>query len=106
MDKPALPSIQSRAQKLLPAPPVAKRSHLSTLPVGSCGIPVGILLDEEVAIELTQGVVIAAADRFVVLSHDPLKEQEIHSASSYRNLFPIWMSGSATMKTTVLELGL
>jgi hypothetical protein len=38
------------------------------------------LTDEEIAIELTQGVAIAAADRFVVLSHDPLKEQEIHSA--------------------------
>ena len=64
------------------------------------------LTDEEIAIELTQGVAIAAADRFVVLSHDPLKEQEIHSASSYRNLFPLWMSGSATMRTTASEPGL
>ena len=32
------------------------------------------LTDEEIAIELTQGVAIAAADRFVVLTHRPLKE--------------------------------
>jgi hypothetical protein len=38
------------------------------------------LTDEEIAIELTQAVASTAADRFVVLSHDPLKEQEIHSA--------------------------
>ena len=38
------------------------------------------LTDEEIAIELTQGVAIAAADRFVVLTHRPLKEREIHSA--------------------------
>jgi hypothetical protein len=38
------------------------------------------LTDEEIAIELTQGVAIAVADRFVVLSGDPLKEREIHSA--------------------------
>ena len=50
------------------------------LPIGSGNVPVGIVTDEEIAIELTQGVAIAAADRFVVLSHDPLKEQEIHSA--------------------------
>ena len=37
------------------------------------------LTDEEIAIELTQGVAIAAADRFVVLTHRPLKEREIHS---------------------------
>jgi hypothetical protein len=37
------------------------------------------LTDEEIAIELTQAVAIAAADRFVVLTHDPLKEREIHS---------------------------
>jgi len=36
--------------------------------------------DEEVAIELTQGVAIAVADRFVVLTHRALKEREIHSA--------------------------
>ena len=38
------------------------------------------LAGEEIAIELTQGVAIAAADRFVVLTHRPLKEREIHSA--------------------------
>jgi hypothetical protein len=64
------------------------------------------LIDEEIAIELTQGVAITAADRFVVLSRDPLKEQKSTRAGSYRNVFPLWMSGSATMKTTVLELGL
>lgn len=37
------------------------------------------LTDEEIAIELTQPVAIATADRFVVLTHRPLKEQEIHS---------------------------
>jgi hypothetical protein len=37
------------------------------------------LTDEEIAIELTQAVAIATADRFVVLSHRPIKEQEIHS---------------------------
>jgi hypothetical protein len=47
------------------------------------------LTDEEIAIELTQGVAIAAADRFVVLSHDPLKEQEIHSGTILSNLLPI-----------------
>ena len=38
------------------------------------------LTDEEIAVELTQGVAIAAADWFVVLTHRPLKEREIHSA--------------------------
>jgi hypothetical protein len=47
------------------------------------------LTDEEIAIELTQGVAIAAADRFVVLSHDPLKEQEIHSGTVSSSLLPI-----------------
>jgi hypothetical protein len=37
------------------------------------------LTDEEIAIELTQGVAIATADRFVVLSHDSIKQREIHS---------------------------
>ena len=37
------------------------------------------LTDEEIAIELTQAVAIATADRFVVLTHRPIKEQEIHS---------------------------
>jgi hypothetical protein len=47
------------------------------------------LTDEEIAIELTQGVAIAAADRFVVLSRNPLKEQEIHSGTVLSNLLPI-----------------
>jgi hypothetical protein len=47
------------------------------------------LIDEEIAIELTQGVAITAADRFVVLSHDPLKEQEIHSGTVLSSLLPI-----------------
>jgi hypothetical protein len=47
------------------------------------------LTDEEIAIELTQGVAIAAADRFVVLSHDPLKEQEIHSARFLPERLPV-----------------
>jgi hypothetical protein len=38
------------------------------------------LTDEEIAIELTQGVAIAAADRFVVLTQQPIKEREIHAA--------------------------
>jgi hypothetical protein len=38
------------------------------------------LTDEEIAIELTEAIAIATADRFVVLTHDPLKEREIHSA--------------------------
>jgi hypothetical protein len=42
--------------------------------------PARYLTDEEIAIELTQGVAIAAANRFVVLTHRPLKEREIHSA--------------------------
>jgi hypothetical protein len=37
------------------------------------------LTDEEIAIELTQPVAVATADRFVVLTHRPIKEQEIHS---------------------------
>ena len=37
------------------------------------------LTDEEIAIELTEAVAIATADRFVVLTHRPIKEQEIHS---------------------------
>ena len=37
------------------------------------------LTDEEIAIELTQAVAIATADKFVVLTHRPIKEQEIHS---------------------------
>jgi hypothetical protein len=47
------------------------------------------LTDEEIAIELTQGVAIAAADRFVVLTHRPLKEREIHSARFLPERLPI-----------------
>jgi len=38
------------------------------------------LTDEEIAVELTQEVAIGAADRFVALTHRPIKEREIHSA--------------------------
>ena len=38
------------------------------------------LTDEEIAIELTQAIAVATADRFVVLTHRPIKAQEIHSA--------------------------
>jgi hypothetical protein len=37
------------------------------------------LTDEEIAVELTQPVAIATADRFVVLTQRPIKEREIHS---------------------------
>ena len=47
------------------------------------------LIDEEIAIELTQGVAIAAADRFVVLTHRPLKEREIHSARFLPERLPV-----------------
>jgi hypothetical protein len=47
------------------------------------------LTDEEIAIVLTQGAAIAAADRFVPLSHDPLKQQEIHSGTVLSRLLPI-----------------
>jgi hypothetical protein len=39
------------------------------------------LTDEETAIELTQAVAIATADRFVVLTQRPIKEREIHSGT-------------------------
>jgi hypothetical protein len=51
--------------------------------------PSRYLTDEEIAIELTQGVAIAAGDRFVVLSHDSLKEQEIHSARFLPERLPV-----------------
>ena len=51
--------------------------------------PERYLTDEEIAIELTQGVAIAAADRFVVLTHRPLKEREIHSARFLRERLSI-----------------
>ena len=47
------------------------------------------LTDEEIAIELTQGVAIAATDRFVVLTHGPLKEREIHSARFLPERLPV-----------------
>jgi len=37
------------------------------------------LSDQEIAIELTQAVAIAAAQRFVPLTNSPLREREIHS---------------------------
>ena len=39
------------------------------------------LTDEEIAIELTEPVAIATADRFVVLTQRPIKEREIHSGT-------------------------
>ena len=39
------------------------------------------LTDEEIAIELTQAVAIATADRFVVLTQCPIREGEIHSGT-------------------------
>jgi hypothetical protein len=47
------------------------------------------LTDKEIAIELTQGVAIGAADRFVVLTHHPVKQQEIHSGTVLSNPLPI-----------------
>ena len=47
------------------------------------------LTDEEIAIELTQGVATGTADRFVVLTHRPLKEREIHSAGFLPDRLPI-----------------
>jgi hypothetical protein len=38
------------------------------------------LTDEEIATELTEAIAIATTDRFVVLTHAPLKEREIHPA--------------------------
>jgi hypothetical protein len=37
------------------------------------------LSDEEIAIELAQPVAIATADKFVFLTHQPLRDREIHS---------------------------
>jgi hypothetical protein len=51
--------------------------------------PARYLTDEEIAIELTQGIAIAVADRFVVLTGDPLKEREIHSARFLPERLPI-----------------
>ena len=64
------------------------------------------LTDEEIAIELTQAIAIAAADRFVVLTHRPLKEREIQSGRFLPKRLPVMDERGATMKTTVLELGL
>ncbi|HXQ35977.1 MAG TPA: hypothetical protein VN843_18320 [Anaerolineales bacterium] len=47
------------------------------------------LTDDEIAIELTQGIAIAVAGRFVVLTGDPLKEREIHSARFLPERLPI-----------------
>jgi hypothetical protein len=42
------------------------------------------LFDDEIAILITEPVAIATADRFVALTHQPLRRREIHSAK----LFP------------------
>jgi hypothetical protein len=47
------------------------------------------LSDEEIAIELGQVVAIAAADRFVALTHRPLLEGEIHSATFLPQRLPV-----------------
>jgi hypothetical protein len=47
------------------------------------------LSDKEIAIELTQPIAIATAGRFVFLTHSPLKEREIHSATFFPRRFPI-----------------
>jgi hypothetical protein len=64
-------------------------SHLSTLPIGSLKRPGLTLSDEEIATELTQVVAIAAAGRFVALTHRPLMEREIHSAKFLLQRLPI-----------------
>jgi hypothetical protein len=38
------------------------------------------LLDDEIAILIAEPVSIATADRFVALTHQPLRKREIHSA--------------------------
>ena len=38
------------------------------------------LSDDEIAILITEPVAIATADRFVALTHQPLRQREIHSA--------------------------
>jgi hypothetical protein len=38
------------------------------------------LLDDEIAILITEPVSIATANKFVVLTHQPLRRREIHSA--------------------------
>jgi hypothetical protein len=38
------------------------------------------LLDDEIAILITEPVAVATADRFVALTHQPLRQREIHSA--------------------------
>jgi hypothetical protein len=38
------------------------------------------LLDDEIAILISEPVSIATADRFVALTHQPLRKREIHSA--------------------------
>lgn len=47
------------------------------------------LTDEEIAIELTQAVAIATADRFVVLTPRPIKAQEIHSGRLLSQCFSV-----------------
>jgi hypothetical protein len=38
------------------------------------------LSDDEIAILITEPVAVATADRFVALTHQPLRQREIHSA--------------------------
>ena len=47
------------------------------------------LSDEEIAIELTQRVAIAAAGKFLSLTNSPLKEREIHSPTFLSRRLPL-----------------
>jgi hypothetical protein len=47
------------------------------------------LSDEEVAIEVAQPVAIAAAGKFLPLTHSPLREREIHSPTFLPQRLPI-----------------
>ena len=45
--------------------------------------------DEEIAVESTEVIAIATADRLVVLTQQPLKERKIHSARFLSERLPI-----------------
>jgi hypothetical protein len=45
--------------------------------------------DEEIAIDLAQVVAIAAAQKFVALTHRPLMEREIHSSKFMADRLPL-----------------
>ncbi|MFY9986280.1 MAG: hypothetical protein WAK31_16060 [Chthoniobacterales bacterium] len=47
------------------------------------------LSDQEIAIELSQVVAIAAAGKFLRLTHSPLKEREIHSPTFLPQRLPV-----------------